>query len=139
MIPVARRMFSLMILLFSELCQRELLDKILAHAIGLPLNENGRLTVIDESSYVLTSDFVVKMLNIHERARCKVPVVIEGETGVGKTALIEMMSKLWNLAALQRWSKEREELLKLIRDKLQGRWLFCSVVTTKLMQLLIIY
>lgn len=117
---------------FSELCQRELLDLVLACTIGLPLNEKKRLTVIDESSYVLTSDFVVKMLNIHERARCRVPVVIEGETGVGKTALIEMMSKLWNLAVVQRWSRERGELLELIRHRLQGRWQFYSIVATHL-------
>ena len=38
------------------------------------------------------------MLNIHERKQCGVPVVIQGETGVGKTALIELLSKLWNVS-----------------------------------------
>lgn len=36
------------------------------------------------------------MLNIHERKECGMPVIIEGETGVGKTCLVEMLSKLWN-------------------------------------------
>ena len=36
------------------------------------------------------------MLEIHERFECGVPVIIEGETGVGKTALVEMLSILWN-------------------------------------------
>ena len=38
----------------------------------------------------------LKMLEIHERFECGVPVIIEGETGVGKTALVEMLSILWN-------------------------------------------
>ena len=41
-----------------------------------------------------------KMLEIHERFECGVPVIIEGETGVGKTALVEMLSILWNDALL---------------------------------------
>ena len=34
------------------------------------------------------------MLEIHERLECGIPVIIEGETGVGKTALVEMLSVL---------------------------------------------
>ena len=40
------------------------------------------------------------MLEIHERFECGIPVIIEGETGVGKTALVEMLSILWNDALL---------------------------------------
>jgi len=43
------------------------------------------------------------MLTIHERRECGVPVIIEGETGVGKTALINMLSKLWNHALIDEW------------------------------------
>lgn len=43
------------------------------------------------------------MLNIHERYRCGMPVIIEGETGVGKTALLEMLSKLWNESLFIEW------------------------------------
>ena len=63
-----------------------------------------RLSAIDDSKYVLTLDFAIKMLNIHERAECSIPVIIEGETGVGKTALIEMLSKLWNFSLSKNWS-----------------------------------
>ena len=88
--------------------------------MGVPLNENGFLTPIDESEYVLTLDFAVKMLNIHERAECGVPVIIEGETGVGKTALVEMMSKLWNYSLLNEWNREKSRLLECIQKKLKG-------------------
>ena len=45
---------------------------------------------------MLTLDYAIKMLNIHERYCCGVSVILEGETGVGKTALMEMLSKLWS-------------------------------------------
>ena len=49
----------------------------------------------------MTKDFAYKMLNIHERKKCGMPVIIEGETGVGKTFLLEMLSLLWNYS----WTK----------------------------------
>ena len=76
--------------------------------------ENERLKLIDESDYVLTLDYTIKMLNIHERHECGVPVIIEGETGVGKTALVEMLSKLWNQSLLLEWSKEKSRLLDFL-------------------------
>ena len=46
------------------------------------------------------------------------PVIIEGETGVGKTALLEMLSKLWNQSLLLEWNRQRGRLLDFIREKL---------------------
>ena len=93
------------------------MDKYLSRALNVELDEleNGkkRLNVIDESEYVLTLDYTIKMLNIHERYKCGVPVIIEGETGVGKTALIEMLSKLWNQSMMSKWKKERKDLIEL--------------------------
>ena len=65
---------------------------------SLPVRETQykMLKLIDDSNYVLTLDFALKMINIHERRECGMPVIIEGETGVGKTALLKMLSKLWN-------------------------------------------
>ena len=71
------------------------------------------LSLIDESNYVLTLDYTLKMLNINERYECGIPVIIEGETGVGKTALLEMLSKLWNHAWMIQWNKLESELLDL--------------------------
>ena len=80
--------------------------------------ENGRLSVIDDSAYVLTLDYTMKMLNIHERYKCGVPVIIEGETGVGKTALVEMLSKLWNQSLMLEWRKQKNRLLEFFQKKL---------------------
>ena len=105
---------------------------------------------------MLTLDYTIKMLNIHERSvtvyictyyiifwlylstftlphsspfnslyfilsyryQCGVPVIIEGETGVGKTALVEMLSKLWNYALLVQWNNQCSRLLDFMRRKL---------------------
>ncbi len=45
-------------------------------------------------SYELTYDNVMKMLGIHMRFRCNIPVIIMGETGSGKTRLIKFMCDL---------------------------------------------
>ena len=80
--------------------------------------KDDRLSVIDESNYVLTIDYTIKMLNIHERCECGVPVIIEGETGVGKTALVEMLSKLWNHSQLQDWMKTKSRILEFLQRSL---------------------
>ena len=47
-----------------------------------------------DESYELTGDNVKKILAIHMRFRCDIPVVIMGETGCGKTRLIRYMCGL---------------------------------------------
>lgn len=58
--------------------------------------EIGRLPTIDEKQFVLTLDFVMKMLCMNERIACRVPCIMEGETGVSKTALTRMLFVLKN-------------------------------------------
>ncbi|KAM9780063.1 E3 ubiquitin-protein ligase rnf213-alpha-like [Neosynchiropus ocellatus] len=47
-----------------------------------------------DETYELTTDNVLKMLAIHMRFRCGIPVVIMGETGCGKTRLIKFLCEL---------------------------------------------
>ncbi|XP_041095708.1 E3 ubiquitin-protein ligase rnf213-beta [Polyodon spathula] len=58
-----------------------------------------------DSSYELTADNVMKMLAIHMRFRCEIPVIIMGETGSGKTRLVRF------LCDLQRGSKEAKNMM----------------------------
>lgn len=51
----------------SDLYSRKLLDEHLSRALNVEL-ENGHLTPVDDSAYVLTLDYTIKMLNIHERS-----------------------------------------------------------------------
>lgn len=103
---------------YSDLYSRTDLDGLLSRALNLQL-VNGRLAEIDKSAYVLTLDYAIKMLNIHESFMCGTPVIIEGETGVGKTALIEMLSKLWNQSFFLEWKKEWERIVECIEQILQ--------------------
>ena len=54
------------------------------------------------------------MLNIHERKECGIPVVIEGETGVGKTFLVELLADLWNESWNQQLKKQRQNVEVII-------------------------
>ena len=112
---------------------RKYLDELLSRALGLPLEDkedgHDRLPLIDESAYVLTLDYTIKMLSIHERRECRMPVIIEGETGVGKTALVEMLSKLWNYSWNSAQRKNKDGLLAFLLNKLQG-WLQITVAIT---------
>ncbi|KAL7850786.1 hypothetical protein SRHO_G00201350 [Serrasalmus rhombeus] len=47
-----------------------------------------------DESYELTTDNILKILAIHMRFRCGIPVIIMGETGCGKTRLIKFMCEL---------------------------------------------
>ena len=109
---------SLNVNYYRDLYSRKLLDGYLSRALNVKL-DNDRLAIIDESEYVLTLDYTIKMLNIHERCRCGVPVIIEGETGVGKTALIEMLSKLWNHSLLSEQKRFTSRVREFIEKKLK--------------------
>ncbi|XP_037610034.1 E3 ubiquitin-protein ligase rnf213-beta isoform X1 [Sebastes umbrosus] len=58
-----------------------------------------------DPTYELTADNVMKMLAIHMRFRCGIPVVIMGETGCGKTRLVRF------LCTLQREGKPVENMV----------------------------
>lgn len=53
-----------------------------------------------DETYELTTDNILKMLAIHMRFRCGIPVIIMGETGCGKTKLIKFMCELRRCGAL---------------------------------------
>ena len=97
------------------------MDGLLSRALDLPFHQNEPLSIIDDCNYVLTLDYTIKMLNIHERYSCGVPVIIKGETGVGKTALVDMLSRLWNFALLHVWNSERGRIVDAIRDLMSIR------------------
>ena len=46
-------------------------------------------------------------------------VIIQGETGVGKTALIQMLSKLWNVSLDVELKRLKERLLEFLKRKLK--------------------
>lgn len=84
----------------EDLQKRETLHRYISQAMNIPLSSNSKgellLQCIEDSGFVLTLDFTVKLLLIHERVECRLPLIIEGETGVSKTALTKMYSILRN-------------------------------------------
>ena len=81
--------------------------------------------------YVMTLDFAVKMLTIHERRLCGIPVVIKGETGVGKTFLLEALSALWNRALLSLLDQERGGLKYNLKCDLNS-YLYQTTTTSEI-------
>ena len=63
-----------------------------------------------DKTYELTADNVKKILAIHMRLKCKIPVIIMGETGCGKTRLVRFMCRLYNLS---RFGIQNMKILKI--------------------------
>ena len=107
----------------AHLRKRETLDCYLSQALGVKLHEksNGErhLRCIDEEGFVLTLDFTIKLLSIHERVACRVPCIIEGETGVSKTALTKMYGILQNSASREQACSITATSLSSIESSLQ--------------------
>ena len=104
---------------------RSCLDQYLSRSLNVPLEKNKMghmcLLPIDEANYVLTLDFALKMLNIHERRECRVPAILEGETGVGKTALVKMLSELWNYSWQCEWNLRMSRIVDLLENKIKSK------------------
>ena len=83
----------------------------------LPTHSTSPPLLLFPSTFLLFL-FLPIILPLPTRYQCGMPVIIEGETGVGKTALVEMLFKLWNHALLGQWKRQRNRLLDFIRKKL---------------------
>ena len=101
-----------------EVRERSFLDSCLSHA--LDIQKSNLASLIDEHKYVMTLDYAVKMLSVHERSKCGVPVIINGETGVGKTFLLEMLSLLWNQPILSAINEQKNTFQELLKQKLEA-------------------
>ena len=65
---------------------------VLRYVMGL--DNVGMVNADPDSTYELTLDNCLKLMAIHMRLRCNLPVVITGETGCGKTRLMKFFSDL---------------------------------------------
>lgn len=101
---------------YRQLQKRETLDGLISRAIGVPCNQDGRIQILEDLNYVMTFDYAMKMLTIHERRMCGIPVLIRGETGVGKTFLLETLSSLWNHALQANLDLEKDRLRDVLRE-----------------------
>ena len=62
-------------------------------APGLGLHDTGKMwNIIQQQGYVLTPDFAYKLLVLNEKRRAGLNVVLSGDTGVGKTEMLNLYS-----------------------------------------------
>ncbi|XP_016335836.1 E3 ubiquitin-protein ligase rnf213-beta-like [Sinocyclocheilus anshuiensis] len=77
---------------FDDLSREDKIRKI-SFVVGAKKGwEKGKFD--PDPTYELTTDNAMKMLAIHMRFRCEIPVIIMGETGCGKTRLIRFLCDL---------------------------------------------
>lgn len=108
----------------ADLEDRATLDRFLAQALDIPLqkrdDDTSFLSCVDEYGFILTLDFTMKLLSIHERIACSIPCIIEGETGVSKSALTKMYSFLRNSSIQSKLATETSahlgELVQTLRE-----------------------
>ena len=107
--------------LYRELKEQKTLQACLCAALRIH-NDSSQsgLSVLQNQGYVLTLDYLLKMLSVHERQQCGMPVIISGETGVGKTFLLETLSKLYNHSYQQSLSLWREYLMEYMKQQLRS-------------------
>uniref|UniRef100_A0A8C1YEU9 RING-type E3 ubiquitin transferase n=1 Tax=Cyprinus carpio TaxID=7962 RepID=A0A8C1YEU9_CYPCA len=72
---------------FDQLPRREKIER-LSRVLGIQSPTDP------DETYELTTDNMLKMLAIHMRFRCGIPVIIMGETGCGKTRLIKFLCEM---------------------------------------------
>ena len=94
---------------FREPISTQVLYDYLSAAFNIDKTNDVKL-MLKERKVVVTRDVVQKMLNIHEKKECGIPLIIEGETGVGKTFLLELLSYMWNESWIQQLKKQRQNM-----------------------------
>jgi hypothetical protein len=62
--------------------QQLYLASILSSILEVPLH--SIIQIIEEREYILTLQYTIKLIHVYERLMSSIPVVIVGETGVGK-------------------------------------------------------
>lgn len=133
----------------EDLIEPAVLESYLAYAIGATLvgvgdckiqkddKEKvfdfplGRLPGINEEGFILTVDFLMKMLLINERVNCRALCIIMGETGISKTKVTKTLFALKNHChAVSLQQKRLSEILewtaKGTKDSYSALSYFCS-------------
>jgi hypothetical protein len=98
---------------FASLRDTEKLADLLAVALlgGEQSAKKQLRDIVRREQYVLTLDFVVKMIHIDDRRLARVPTIICGETGVGKTSLLRMYSLIVFHNQIEEFRRNRDDRL----------------------------
>ena len=102
--------------------ETERLEAHLGWMLGVPSRDVS--AILNRRRFVLTEDYCYKMILIHQRKCARVPLIIEGETGVGKTFLLETYAELLNWQAHQ----GRDQANSLMLTRQVSNWLRLEVI-----------
>ena len=89
---------------------------VLAQAFELEASDVR--SMLEERKFVLTRNFAFKLLLIHRHVCANryclnnLPLIMEGETGVGKTSLLEFYTKLLSIAGTKEKQKQLQDALR---------------------------
>ncbi|CAF4220352.1 unnamed protein product, partial [Rotaria sordida] len=76
----------------------------LAWLIDIPYD--SFIDIMNEQKFILTENFAYKLFHVHERKLTKLGLIIEGDTGVGKTFLLKFYSLLLNAKTISDKSED---------------------------------
>ncbi|CAM4989050.1 unnamed protein product, partial [Rotaria socialis] len=81
--------------------------------------------IMIDANFILTENFTYKLFHVHERKLTKLALIIEGETGVGKTFLLKFYSLLLNANVAN--SKLEDNPAPKILER-TSRWLLTHII-----------
>ena len=96
------------------------------------------------NNYIFVSDNFIKMVRLLLNIEAKIPIILMGETGVGKTKLLEILSLLYSKGE-RKWKKKKihagitdEEIVSFIeeitkevkKDEKETTWVFLDEINT---------
>merc|ERR1712062_400070 len=128
----------------TEVAKRKKLD-LLLKVVGAPDEaiRISRIEVIMEKhkNYALTFDNMLKMIAIYFRVKSGIPVLVMGETGCGKTRLMEFLADILSIQMFQcdvHGGFSAELILKFMDDPIAAAlacpndmiWVFLDEVNT---------
>ena len=124
---------------FKKMTHKELHEKLEKIARSKSVVQ-GEGETVEFSGYALTPDNMLKMILIILRVRANVPIIIMGETGCGKTSLVEYLARICEIPfAIYNFHAGRtEEEVKTFIEKENNeakkttgqRWVFLDEINT---------
>jgi hypothetical protein len=90
------------------------LVEYLANALGA--KEKQVTSILDRHNYVLIPEYLHKLIQINQRLRIKLPSILEGDSGVGKTKLAEIYADIMTSSHCDIVTDFQQFLLNLTRQ-----------------------
>ncbi len=91
----------------------------------IDIRYNDFIKIMNETKFILTENFAYKLFHVHERKLTKLSLIIEGDTGVGKTFLLKFYSLLLNSNIIN--APMHDNIAPRIRERI-SLWLLTAVI-----------